>query len=198
MKIQTIISLIAVSFLLTACPEKVDESQLSAIQNNNMDLPDLKTEYYNGVEFKLSSLFEDFYYDYLAYHKDADTRVIKELAIYFTVEEFTEEEATAAQYKFDDEVDLLNAVHDMYCTKRIKSLEDPTVSIKKDVPENVKFPGYTQVISGDDDKYGDDSSYFLATLEIRGRYFVFQMIGKKESMAYIHDDFLDLLSSIKI
>lgn len=198
MKNKTIVSLIAVSFLLTACPGKdADQSQLSAIQNNNMDLPDLRTAYYKGVQFKLSSLFENYYYDYFAYHDDADVRVINELSIYFAVEEFTTEEAIAAQYKFENDVDLLNAVHDMYAARRIKTLlDDASVSIKKELPQSVKFPGYVQVISGTHIESVDDNSYFLATLEIHGRYFVFQMIGKKDSMAYIYDDFLDLLSSV--
>jgi len=41
------------------------------------------------------------------------------------------------------------------------------------------------------------SSYFIATVDIGGEYYVFQLIGKKDNMGYLYDDFIELLSSIE-
>ena len=84
----------------------------------------------------------------------------------------------------------------MYLAKRIATLDQPTISIKKVVPERVKYPGYIQVISGSRYQNANPTSYFMATLEVEGTFYVFQLMGKKENMGYLHDDFIDIISSV--
>lgn len=198
-KIKSIITLFIVSFLFTGCGEekKEPETQLEKIQKNRMDLPNLRFEYYDNISFKLSQLFEESKVTNIAYHSDADVKMIKELFIYFSVESFSAQEAKDAQFSFDNDLDLLNSVHDLYASKRIASLDQPSVSIKKFPPEEIKFPGIIQVISGSKYQNTDRHSYFFATIEIDSRYFVFQLIGKQENMTYLYDDFLEILASIK-
>lgn len=197
-KIKTFISLGVIAFVLTACPSEPSsfESDLEKLQNNKMDFPDLRTQYYEGINYKLSDLFYRIYYDEFVIQDDAVVRIIEELDLYFTVELFSEEDAIYAQNEFTEEIDLLDAVHDMYAIKRINSLDQSSVSVKKEVPENVQFPGYIQVISGSTYKNNYPTTYFMATLKVEDEYYVFQMIGKKENMGYLHDDFIDIISSV--
>jgi hypothetical protein len=118
--------------------------------------------------------------------------------LHFSVEHFSPDEAEALVFGFKDEVTKIDAVHDHYCMRRVESLVNPEVSIKKEVPKTVAYPGVTQVIHGG--PYNGDlpSSYFMSTVEIDGEYYVFQMIGKKENMGYLYDDFIQILSSIEL
>lgn len=160
-----------------------------------MDLPDLNRTYYKGISFFISDLFEHDYDDEYTIQSDANTQIIYDLGLRFSVEMFDSDEAETIQYSFDGETDPLNAVHDNYVIKRQQSLYENAVSIKKEFNTS-KFNGLIQVVHGDE--YGDllTTSYFTATLEVEDRYFVFQLIGKRENMGYLYDDFTDLLHSV--
>jgi hypothetical protein len=189
--------LTAAGFLLTGCPGTSYKSAIEKIQENNMDLPDPVRLYYNGLNYDLSDLFYTTYYDEFVLSDDADIRVIGEINLYFSVEVFDEDDAERFQFGFDGNPSKLDAVHDNYAIKRSESLEDPIVAIKKEAPKSVKHPGYIQVISGSEYSDEEPTSYFMSTLEIDGEYYVFQLIGKKENMGYLYDDFVDILSSVE-
>ena len=184
-------------FLLTACPAPRTKSKLKAIQENNMDFPDLEKRYYEGIEFWLSDLFETDYDDSYALTDDASTRIIYEMDLNFSVELFDQDDAETIKYGFDQEIDLIDAVHDHYILKREESLFEPSTSIKKELPANVGFPGYIQVVHGANSSYDDLSTYYTATIQVGTDYYVFQLIGKKESMGYLYDDFIDILKSVQ-
>ena len=196
-KIKRIITLCTGLFLLTACPGTTSKSPLELIQENNMDLPQPAGFYHKGLNFKISNLFERSSYNNMVIQDDAAVRVISQLSIYFTVESFTKSEADAYAYSFDTEIDGLDAVHDVYSEKRLNTLDEYTISIKKEVPKSVNYPGYIQVISGS--RYENDlpATYFLATIQVGNKYYVFQLIGKEDNMGYLHDDFIEILSSIE-
>jgi len=163
-----------------------------------MDFPNLSRVHFDGINFELSDLFYETYDNYFVIQDDAEVKVIEELGLYFSVEVFTNDEALEAQYAFEDEIELLDAVHDMYISKRSSTLENLSVSIKKTVPKSVNFPGYMQVANGSKYEYQDElTTYFTATLKIDDKYYVFQLIGKEDNMAYLHDDFIDIISSVQ-
>lgn len=117
--------------------------------------------------------------------------------LYFSIERFSEMEAEGIRYRFDnDEISLLDAVHDNYAIKRNASLEEATISIKKSVPESVGFPGVMQTISGENYSGLPANTYFMASLEINDDIYVVQLIGKEENMGYLYDDFIEIISSI--
>ncbi|MFT5779861.1 MAG: hypothetical protein ACI837_002820 [Crocinitomicaceae bacterium] len=193
------IALIGLFFLLTACPSGPRgnyNSPIQAIMDNGMDFPNLRGTYYNGIEFDLSDLFDRDYSTTYVLTDDALTRVIYSMDLNFSVELFDADAAETIQYSFDEELKLLDAVHDNYILKREESLESPSAAIKKPLPKEVGFPGYVQVVHGQNSMYGEESSYFTATLKINDEFFVFQLIGKKENMGYLYDDFIDLLTSV--
>jgi hypothetical protein len=198
-KILKLISLIVIVFVVTGCPATNYESDSKKIQNNNMNFPNLEKQYYNGIKYKLSDMFENDYDDDYVLTDNASTKIVYGLDVNFSIEAFNQEEAEVIQYAFDDEIDLFNAVHDNYVLKRKASLYEPSISIKKPTPKNVGYPGYIQVINGSPYSYDEDegSSYFTATLNIDGIYYVFQLIGKKSNMGYLYDDFIDILSSVE-
>ncbi len=183
--------------LLTACPGINYENAQKKLEKNNMDLPDPIKQYHNGIHYKISNLFEDGYDKDFVLKDDASTKVIYDLALNFSVEAFDKKEAKAFQFAFTDSVDLLNAVHDQYIIKRQNSLFNQFTSIKKPIDKSIGFKGIIQTIQGETYEFDKSSSYFMATVEIGNAYYVFQMIGLKENMGYLYDDFLSILNSIE-
>ncbi len=195
---RTIISLIVVAAFTTACPGSVyNNDQLKAIQKNGMDFPELRKMYYNGIHFMICDFFVNDYSDNYTLMDNAETKIIYSMDLNFSVETFDPRDVETIQYAFDQDISPLDAVHDNYIIRRQKSLYEPSTSIKKSTPKSVKYPGYIQVVSGSPYSNENPSSYFLATLEIEGEYFVFQMIGTHKNMGYLYDDFIDLLSSVQ-
>lgn len=198
-KFFNLILLFAIITLSTGCPGASYESDMKKIQNNNMNFPELEKEYYNGITYQISRLFDSDYDDDYVLTDNAETKIIYGIDVNFSVEVFQKEDAELIQYAFDGDIDLINAVHDNYILKRTASLYQPSISIKKPTPKSIKYPGYIQVVSGSQYSYDNEegSSYFTATLDITGEYYVFQLIGKKANMGYLYDDFIKILSSVE-
>jgi len=196
-KLHLIIALIGTLMLTTACPGSSYDTDLKKLQKNGMDFPDLRKEYYNGISFMLSEMFTNDYENSYTLNENALTKVIYALDLNLSVEVFNEDDAEVIRYAFDEEIESLDAIHDNYIIQRQKSLYENATSIKKELPKSVKYPGYIQVVHGGTFSTEATSSYFTATLEIDNQYFVFQMIGKRENMGYLYDDFIDILSSIE-
>lgn len=198
MKIGYSISVLGLLFLLTACPPSTNNSSAeSRIADNGMDFPDLRPKTYHGITFDLSSLFANDYTDQYVLTDYASRHVIYSMDINFSVEYFDNSDAEYYQYSFDEEIELLDAVHDNYILKRQASLEESQVTIKKLLPKEVGYPGYIQVVHEAENIYTAPSSYFTATIQVGTDYFVFQLIGKRENMGYLYDDFIDLLCSVR-
>lgn len=197
MKSAHIIVLFSISLLLTACPGTKYEDAGKKLHTNNMDLPDPKINYYRGIRFKLSKLFEDSYDTDFVINDNALTKIIYDLDLNFSVEKFDKNDAISFQFSFSDKTDLLNAVHDYYVFKRQKSLYEQFTSIKKPVPKEVGFNGVVQTIEGENYEGDEILTYFMATIEVYDNYYVFQLIGKKENMGYLYDDFISMLNSIE-
>ena len=196
MKIHIIIALIVTTFITTGCPGSSYNSDLKALQKNGMDFPSLRKEYYNGIHFKLAEMFTNDYENGYVLNDNALTKIVYVLDLNFSVEVFDERNAEAIRYAFDEEISSLDAIHDNYIIQRKKSLYDEKTSVKKELPKSVQYPGYIQVVHGTNYSTESPSTYFTATIKIDDEYFVFQMIGKKENMGYLYDDFIDILSSI--
>lgn len=197
MKLLRFTSLVLLLTVLSGCPQTTYKSNLQKIQDNNMDLPELRDRRYKGIRFKLSDLFSHDYNNQYVIKDDAAIRVIYEIDVNFSLERFDADEAELFQFAFEEEISALDAVHDNYVIKRLETFdEEGKASIKKSCPKEVKYPGYIQVLHGNGAYYGEPASYFMATLEIDGEYFVFQMIGKKENMGHLYDDFVDIIASV--
>jgi len=145
----------------------------------------------------LDEMFVNDYEDNYTLSDNALTKVVYEIDVNFSVEVFNEGEAETVRYGFDAEIGSLDAVHDNYIIQRQKSLYEHSTSIKKELPKSVPFDGSIQVVHGGSYSTNIPSSYFIATVQIDDSYYVFQLIGKKENMGYLYDDFIDLLSSIE-
>lgn len=173
------------------------EDASTKLSKNGMDLPNPVKSYHKGIRFKISELFSDGYDKNFVLKDDALTKAIYEIGLNFSVESFSKSEAAVFQYAFTEQRDPLNAVHDQYIVKRQNSLHDQYTSIKKAVPTTVGFDGIIQIIQGSRYDKETASSYFMATLQIGENYYVFQLIGKKENMVYLYDDFIEILKSVE-
>lgn len=180
--------------LLSACPPS-RKPTIKKVQQNHMDLPEVRSVKYKDIKFELSSFFSNNYSTSYTLHDEALTKVIYDMNLYFSVEKFSKDEARDLQFLFEDTCSLVQAVHDHYIIKRRESLTDSQASILKEVPESVAYPGYMQVIH-ETRKDFINSSYFISTLELGEAFYVFQLIGKEEHMGYLYDDFLEILNSV--
>jgi len=196
-KIHVIIAFIGTLILTTGCPGSTYNNHLKDLQKNNMDFPNLRKEYYNGIHFMLDEMFVNDYEDNYTLSDNALTKVVYELDINFSVEMFNQSDAETIRYAFDADIESLDAVHDNYIIQRQKSLYEHSTSIKKELPKSVAYNGSIQVVHGGSYSTNIPSSYFIATLDIEGEFYVFQLIGKKDNMGYLYDDFIELLSSIE-
>ena len=189
--------------MLSGCPSDresvIQKSDLERLQKNNMDLPDQRSHYFHGINYKLSNLFQTTYYQDFVLSDVHEIKTIASLNLYFSIESFNKSKAEAIRFKFDDEnLSLLDAVHDHYAIQRNSTLKDATVSIKKEVPKSVGFPGVMQTISGATYKGVQGNTYFFATIDLKEKIIVVQLIGKEENMGYLYDDFIEIISSISI
>ena len=197
MKFIHVFFLFCLCGIITACPGSNYEDAQKKMQKNNMDLPNPIKQYHNGIHYKLSDLFENGYEKDFVIKDDATTKVIYELGLNFSVESFDKNEAKTFQFAFTDSVDLLNAVHDQYVIKRQNSLFNQFTSIKKTIDKSVGFKGIVQTIQGETYENDMSSTYFMATIQVGENFYVFQLIGLKENMGYLYDDFLEIINSIE-
>lgn len=121
-----------------------------------------------------------------------------DLDLEFAVELFSQSRVDVIKYSLDEQKDDLNAVHDYHIAARETSLNEFSTSIKKKLPSKIGRRGFIQIIHGNTYGDGDDSSYFVSTVEINGECYVFQLIGIRENMGYLYDDFITILSSIEV
>lgn len=163
-----------------------------------MDLPDLEKRSHNGISFLLSALFEDSYYSDYVLQKNATTKVIMDLHLHFSVETFTSSDLETLRFLGEsNKNDGLLTIHEHYINTRMASLDQRKRSIRKIVSKKVGFPGYTTVIYGKNEYDEKPATYFISTIEIDGKYFVFQMIGNQDKMGYFFDDYREILNSIE-
>ena len=197
MKTYLFIALISILILATGCPGSTYNNNLKELQKNNMDFPNLRKEYYNGIHFMLDEMFTNDYDDNYTLSDNAMTKVVYDIDVNFSVEAFNQRDAEEIKYAFDKEIENVDAVHDNYIICRQKSLYEHSTSIKKELPKSVPYEGAIQIVHGGSYSTNIPSTYFIATIEIENEIFVFQLIGKKDNMGYLYDDFIELLSSIE-
>lgn len=162
-----------------------------------MDFPDLIKETHDGISFKLSSLFSYSYSSGYTIQDYATSRVAYDLDVYFSVETFTDKDAEIIKFAFEqEEQNNLEAVHKYYIYKRAESVYEPFVSEMKALPKSMNMDGFIQVVDGRTYDYDDPMTYFMASVEIDEKIYVFQLIGKSGNMDYLYDDFLMILNSI--
>jgi hypothetical protein len=192
-----LIILLPLLVLLTACPGNYEPSS-RIIRKNNMDLPDLEKRAHDGISFKLSSLFEDSYYSDYILSKNATTKTIMDLHLHFSVETFTSSDLETLRFLGEsNQNDGLLTIHEHYIDTRMASLDQRKRSVRKKVSKKVGFPGYTTVIDGKNEYDEKLATYFISTIEIDGKYHVFQMIGNQDKMGYFFDDYREILNSIE-
>jgi len=176
----------------------VVKNDLRRLQKNDMNFPDLKSQSFKGITFLKPEMLSVGYNESYVLSSTNLTFQNYILDIFFSIELFDEIDVETIQFSFDDnEISALDAIHDNYIFKRSKSLYSHETSVKKPVPNSVGFDGYTQVVHGKTYDDEEDASYFIATIEVDNEYYVFQMIGKRENMGYLYDDFIAILSSIE-
>ena len=197
MKLISFFILLLTIVVLFACSGKSTQSMATALIENHMDFPEAEKKEYKNITFQLSPSFIKPVSSNYTLKKHAFTRIIYDLHLNFSIECFSESEAKKIQTKFSESTNKLNAIHDYYVRKRENSIYSSALSIKKDLPKVKGKEGLIQVIEGSTYKTSVTNSYFASTLKIGKEYYVFQLIGKRDNMGYLYDDFQSILASVK-
>lgn len=181
---------------LFACSGGTYRPTHKILGDNHMDFPIVEKNHYKRIAFELSPLFTNAINSNYTIQSNAFKRVIYDINLNFSVEVFSKSEAEKLKDKFSIPTDALNSVHDYYVSKRKNSLYLPAVSIKKNIPKMKGKEGVIQVIEGSTYDNRTTNSYFTSTLKMGSQYYVFQLIGKKDCMGYLYDDFEKILASV--
>lgn len=163
-----------------------------------MNFPAFYRTYFDEINFLIPEMMEKDYSNQYTLLDNQFTQVNYDLSVYLSCEHFSQDDALGYQYLMEEETPLLDAVHDMYLSKRIESLNAPTVSFKKEIYPKCEFKGYLQTVEGNQsDYYGSENTYCIATLDVDGEYYVFQFIVKAENMPFLEDDFQKMIESVR-
>ena len=186
-------------FLIVGCFdfEKENKEIREAFKNNHYNFKLDKTLKYEGISFKIPKHFNRDYSHTYTIKNSSLTRNSSAFNIYFSVERFNQSDLYrdfVADYVIED--DLLNTFQDAYVWRRYLSLDNASVSIKKELPKTFKHKGVIQTVSGDG-TYSGQAYYITSTIKSGNDYYVFQWITSKPVMNYTYDDFERILKSVR-
>lgn len=190
---------IVLVFLLAApsCTSNY-KSDIEKLQDNDMNFPDLAKYQFEDISYLRPELLENSYEETNTISELSESYTSYDLNITFSTELFTASSIDVLQYSNEFDKDDLNTLHDHHIRVRENSLNEFNSSVKKKIPAKIGRKGYIQVIHGNTYDEGEDTSYFVATIEVNGEYYVFQLMGIRSNMGYLYDDFLNILTSIEL
>lgn len=184
-------------FSLISCSSK-RKSDIKKLQENKMDFHEMTRYNFEEISYMHPSFMESDVYSNNCLAELSESYISYDLDLEFSVELFSQSRVDVIKYSLDEQKDDLNAVHDYHIKARESSLNEFSTSIKKKLPSKLGRRGFIQIINGNTYDDGDDSSYFVSTVEINGKCYVFQLIGIRENMGYLYDDFMTIISSIEV
>ena len=163
-----------------------------------MNFPEMERTFFKNISFLKPIMFHKGYTNNFVLSETHETYVISSIDLFLSTEFFNEEDVEISQFTSENEATPpLEAIHNNYIYRRSKSLLTAETSILKSTPKTVGSSGLIQVIHGKSNNSDKNTSYFIATIEVENEYYVFQLIGKRENMSYLYDDFITILSSIE-
>jgi hypothetical protein len=193
--------LIGLFILSVACEPEDKESQNSFedFKENDFDFTLDKKLTYKNLQMTVPSSFKKYYGKYLTVSNDSKVLFCNAIGAHFSIERFTEKDINRPFVQdLIIEKDLLNTFQDGYALKRYNSLNDGTMSIKKDLFSTSKKRGVIQIVRGSTTNlYSEFLLYATATIQLKDEYYVFQFITTPDMMNYAYDDFRRMLYSVK-
>ena len=190
--------------LLYGCPNVNNTSKdAKELYANHMDFKKWKKVTTKGIRFKIPECFDEekytnFTIDNVNSFKSSNGR----LGLFFSVEVFSDTNAVLFQY-VNNEKSPLYAIQQNYISKIEQGLSNrgtyrtsivKKISTKNKCISQIVIENFVRQYKWDTDY---TSSYFVATMKVRGKYYVFQFIGRKENQKYFYNDFLKILFSVK-
>ena len=197
MKIFFIFSLLGIVMISNSCTSNY-KSDIEKLQENDMNFPDLDRFQFEDISYLRPNFLENSFEKNNTISELSESYVSYGLDLKLHTELFSSSSIEILKYSSDLEDDNLNTLHNYHVKMRERSLNEFSSSIKKKLPPKIGRQGYIQVIHGNTYNEGKDTSYFVATIEVDGKYYVFQLIGIRSNMGYLYDDFLNILSSIEL
>lgn len=187
------------SFILYGCPTPQNEVE-KIIEENKMDLPNLKPHNQLGISYELSELFTISNYQTITIKSTSNSSVsyaTADQSILFTIEKFSPSEITTLQFssETDDQSDI-EVLHNYYCNAILNSNYNTVSSEIENLFPKTRKKGILQHIESTSNE-NNRLHFFLASIHFKGNYYVFQFIAGKQIMPYLYNDFLKIITSIR-
>jgi hypothetical protein len=182
---------------ISSCKSKNYKTSKNELMSKQMDFISFEERFYKGIKFQLPSNFRTKERPKFTLKSNSFAEYMPELNLYFSIERFTQKEGIKIQNEFTENTSMLDAINDQYIYKRQASLYNSYTSVKKEISSNLKYNGCMQVIQGETYDGYDKNCYFTATIQVLDEYYIIQLIGPKNNMGYLYDDFNEIISSVK-
>lgn len=191
--IRITILLLLSSFVLFSCGREAHNTRnvKELLKSNHFDLPDLKSFAAGGVRFQCSGLFEEMTNTELLLSKNGKVYWISAINVWLTVEKIDPANLLLNSGTTNSEEMMINVLE-----LRKRSMTYHASSIFN----HYNFSGnkITNVIVDGSDMYGKVmETYDIGLVERGKQYYLFQLYGSEKGISYLHDDFLDILKSIR-
>lgn len=196
---KSLLLFFTLSFFLYACPTPQNEVQ-KKIEDNKMNLPNLKPFNELGISYNLSDLFAVSSYEIITIkssNNSSFTYTTADNSIRFSIEKFSPSEIATLQFSSTPENQPnIDVLHNYYCNAIRKSNNLLVSSEVENLSSKASKKGLLQhLISSNDDNYGNH--FIIASIPFKGNYYVFQFIAGKQLMPYLYDDFLKIIKSVR-
>lgn len=185
-------------FLLAGCPGSINHTQ-KKIEENDLNLPNPTGRNGLGIRFMLSELFETDYYSHFSLNSSNSlTFSTQNSEILVSIERFTPSALSSIQFQnpIENQPDL-EALRDYFAEKRKASSQNSIISEPIELYSKTKKKGWMQSVEDTHSGNNYDLHYLIGTISFKGNFYVVQMVSGKENMAYLLDDFLELIKSIR-
>lgn len=183
-------------FILGGCVKPSDGKAKHSFVKNGYNLVNLQTETFHGMHFKLSDFFEESnYIGQFVLKNNSKVYSIPSMNIYFSVELFTANDLISIRKGNFEEPSDLEVLQNHYIYSREKSLSNYATSIRKYGRTKSDLPFCYQTIKVSSDLADPVQIYDVGVIDTKKGKFVFQFFGNGEPLAYLHDDFINILRS---
>ena len=179
--------------MLLSCGRKANNSRnvKELIKSNHFDLPEMKSFAAGGIRFQCSGLFEEMSNTELLLSKNGKVYWISAINVWLTVEKIDPANLLLNRANTNSNEVMTNVL-----ALRKRSMTYHTSSIFNHY--NYSGNSITNVIVDGSDMYGKVMETYDIGLVKRGKqYFLFQLYGSEKGISYLHDDFLDILKSVR-
>lgn len=193
--IRSLFILISSCSLICSCSSGSAKNRniTELLKSNHFDLPELRSFTSEGIRFTCSDFFEEMQNVDISLTRNGKVYWISSINVWLCTEQIDHKEITRVSIDNDSSADELMK-HLVNLRKR--SITYPSSSIFNHY--STSQSKIINIIVEGNDMYGSVMETYDMGLVKKGKeYYLFQLYGSEKGISYLHDDFLDILKSVR-